>query len=70
MFLPTRSTTNYLATNIYDLDCNGVIGLGDLEIMFSNWLLVGQDVPGDIYKDEDDIVNILDFADFAEVWGQ
>ena len=59
----------YIATNVYDLDCNGSIGLGDLAILCNHWLETGPDVPGDFYKDEDDIVNFLDFAVFANVWG-
>jgi len=58
---------NYTATNIYDLDCNGSIGFGDLGIISENWL-DGPDLPGDFYKDEDDIVNFLDFAEFAKYW--
>ena len=59
---------NYVATNIYDLNCNDAIELGDLAILCNNWLTVGPAVPGDFYKDEDNIVNLLDFADFAGVW--
>ncbi len=59
---------NYTATNIYDLDCDGSIGFGDLGIISENWLN-GPDLPGDFYEDEDDIINFLDFADFANVWG-
>jgi beta-lactam-binding protein with PASTA domain len=59
---------NYVANNIYDLDCDGSIGFGDLEIISENWL-DGPDLPGDFYEDEDDIVNFLDFAEFANVWG-
>ena len=51
----------------YDLDLNGSIGLGDLRIMSGNWLN-GPDLPGDFYKDGDDIVNFLDFAKFASAW--
>ncbi|MFC1677387.1 LamG-like jellyroll fold domain-containing protein, partial [Planctomycetota bacterium] len=29
---------NYLANNIYDLDCDGFIGYGDVEIISNNWL--------------------------------
>ena len=57
---------NYTAANIYDLDCDGSIGFGDVLIMSENWL-DGPDLPGDFY--EDGIVNFLDFADFANVWG-
>jgi hypothetical protein len=51
----------------YDLDLNGSIGLGDLRIMSGNWLN-GPDLPGDFYKDGDEIVNFLDFAKFASAW--
>ncbi len=56
---------DYLADNIYDLDCNGSIGLGDVGIIADNWLQTGPDVPGDLYKDETDTVNFLDFAKFV-----
>ncbi|MCK4628671.1 MAG: hypothetical protein KAT56_06680 [Sedimentisphaerales bacterium] len=59
---------NYVADNIYDLDCDGSIGFGDLAVMCKNWLETGPDVPGDFYKDDDDIVNLLDFAEFALIW--
>jgi hypothetical protein len=58
---------NYTATNIYDLDCDGSIGFGDLRIISENWL-DGPGLPGDFYKDEGDIVNFLDFAEFANHW--
>ena len=61
---------NFTATNIYDLDLDGSIGLGDVKIISDNWLLVGVGLSGgDLYNDEDDIVNILDFAYFVNVWG-
>ena len=61
---------NYVANNIYDLDCDGTIGYGDVAVISENWLtLGGPDVPSDFYKDNDNIVNFLDFADFANVWG-
>ncbi len=53
---------------IYDLEPDGVIDLLDLKVMCEHWLETGTDVPGDIYKDEDDIVNFLDLAEFANVW--
>ena len=59
---------NYVANNIYDLDCNGSIGFGDLAIMCENWLDIGPNIPGDFYKDDDNIVNFSDFADFALIW--
>ncbi|GAH80880.1 unnamed protein product, partial [marine sediment metagenome] len=66
--LADQTDQDYVATNIYDLDCDGSIGYGDVAIMCGNWL-DDPDLPGDFYKDEDDIVNFLDFADFGNVWG-
>jgi hypothetical protein len=36
--------------------------------MCENWLATGSDIPGDIYKDEDNTVNLLDFAEFGPAW--
>ena len=55
---------NYVGQNIYDLDCNGDINMGDLAVMSSNWLMTGTSIPGDLNNDQ--IVNFLDFAIFAE----
>jgi hypothetical protein len=78
LFVPAKRTygsvtidllaQDYRDVSNYDLDDNEAIGWGDVEIICDNWLLVGPDVPGDIYKDEDNIVNFLDFAEFAQVW--
>lgn len=59
---------DYDANCIYDLDCSSSIGFGDVRIIGENWL-DGPNIPGDFYKDDDDIINFLDFADFANVWG-
>lgn len=59
---------DYDANCIYDLDCDGSIGFGDVAVISENWLN-GPNLPGDFYKDEDDIVNFLDFIDFANAWG-
>jgi len=67
--LEDKTGQDYLADNIYDLDCDGLIGWGDVAMISENWLATGPDVPGDFYKDETDTVNFLDFADFANVWG-
>jgi hypothetical protein len=61
--LENQTDQNYAATNIYDLDCSGFIGLRDVEVISENWLNNG---PGDF--NADNIVNFLDFAAFAEVW--
>ena len=65
--LSDYSEQNYLAENIYDLDCDDFIGPGDLNIFAENWL-GGPDLPGDFYKDDANMVNFLDFADFSRVW--
>jgi len=57
---------NYVAFNIYDLDCDGAIGLGDVAVFAGNWLLQGPDIPGDF--DADGIVNFFDFAEFGNIW--
>jgi hypothetical protein len=59
---------DYIATNIYDLDCDSFIGLGDLEIVSENWLLEDTGFPCDFYHDEENIVNFFDFAEFAKAW--
>jgi hypothetical protein len=57
---------NYVANNIYDLDCDGYIDLGDLAVMAGNWLMQGTGIPGDF--DADGIVNFLDLAEFGNIW--
>ena len=66
--LADQAEQDYIAHNIYDLDCDGSIGFGDIGVISDNWLRAGEDIPGDIYKDENNIVNLLDFSMFAEVW--
>jgi lysophospholipase L1-like esterase len=60
---------DYLADNIYDLDCDGSVGIEDVNVISENWLSVGEYIPGDLYKDDANTVNFFDFADFANVWG-
>ena len=54
---------NYIANDIYDLDCDGAIGLGDFAVMADYWLAAGPGIPADLFADE--IVNFLDFARWA-----
>jgi hypothetical protein len=78
LFAPSKRTYSNVTTDLlgqnykdisnYDLDNNETIGWGDVKVICDNWLLVGPSVPGDIYKDEDNIVNFLDFAELARVW--
>jgi hypothetical protein len=53
---------------VTDIDGNGFIEYDDLRIMCENWLVSGSDILGDIYKNEDNIVNFLDFAEFSPAW--
>jgi hypothetical protein len=53
---------------VTDIDGNGFIEFDDLGIMCENWLATGSDILGDIYKNEDNIVNFLDFAEFGLAW--
>lgn len=65
--LADQTKQNYQATNIYDLDCDGTIGYGDLAVIAENWLKTPADInEGDL--NNDNIVNFLDFAEFAEYW--
>ena len=59
---------DYEDVSIYDLDIDGLIGWGDVAVIRENWLVTGPNVPGDFHKDEDDIVNFLDFAEFGLAW--
>jgi peptidoglycan/xylan/chitin deacetylase (PgdA/CDA1 family) len=65
--LSDQPEQDYLAENRYDLDCDGLIGYGDVCLFASDWLN-GPDRPSDFYKDESNSVNLRDFADFANVW--
>jgi hypothetical protein len=56
---------NYIANSVYDLDCDGSVGWGDLSILTNNWLLDGPEIQGDFVVDG--TVNFLDFADFEKV---
>ncbi len=60
---------NYTADNIYDLDCDGYIDLGDVKVMCDNWLTTDSKttIPGDL--DADVTVNLMDFVIFSSVWG-
>ncbi len=64
--LSDQANQNYRAANICDLDCDGSIDYSDLAIMCGNWLSSDPDALGNF--NGDDIVNFLDFAEFAEVW--
>jgi hypothetical protein len=54
---------NYIANNVYDLDCDGFIGWGDVAVMAANWLGTGA---GDI--DNSGKVDFMDFAAFGLTW--
>jgi hypothetical protein len=77
-FAPSERTYNNVITNLFgqnykdidncDLDGDGLIDWRDVAVIHEHWLEDGPDVPGDIHKDEQNIVNFLDFADFAAAW--
>jgi len=57
---------NYAANNIYDLDCDGSIGIVDIAVICDNWL---NDTGGNICDfNADGIVNFIDYSEFANVW--
>jgi hypothetical protein len=65
--LENKAAQDYAATNIYDLDCDGSIGYGDIAVIGENWLSNNVDIHDGDFND-DGIVNFLDFVDFALVW--
>jgi len=64
--LDDRINQNYLAANIYDLDCNGSIDYGDVRVISNNWL--DNTVANTCDFNADLIVNFYDYAEFANVW--
>ena len=64
--LEDKINQDYLATNIYDLNCNGSIDFWDVQVISVNWL---DDTIGNICDfNADAIVNFNDFAELANVW--
>ena len=61
--LADQPDQNYVADNIYDLDCDGSIGWGDVAVMAYNWLDSG---PADF--DHSGNVDFRDFAEFGWAW--
>ncbi len=61
--LADQPDQKYIANSVYDLDCDGSIGWGDVGVMADNWLKTGA---GDIDKDGD--VDFSDFAEFGSAW--
>jgi len=57
-----------VSTNIYDLDHDGSIGVGDLMIFSENWLQLGPGLRCDFHKDGNNVINLLDFAVFSQNW--
>lgn len=58
---------SYTANNIYDLDGSCLIDFGDVALMSDNWLHNNVDITDGDFNG-DDIVNFLDFAEFAGAW--
>jgi len=61
--LADQRDQNYIADNIYDLDCDGSIGWGDVAVMAESWLGTG-------FADFDQSgkVDFLDFAKLGWAW--
>jgi hypothetical protein len=59
---------DFADVSIYDIDDSGAIDWGDFYILCDSWLQTGEDIAGDFYKDENNIVDFLDFADFVRAW--
>jgi hypothetical protein len=57
---------NYIAYNISDLDCDGAIGWGDVAVIAENWLLIGPNIPGDLYGD--DVIDFRDIGALGAAW--
>ncbi len=63
--LADQTGQDYQAANIYDLDCDGTIGYGDLHVISINWL---DDTAENLCDfNGDSIVDFKDFAVFANV---
>jgi hypothetical protein len=62
--LANYSDQNYVTNSIYDLDCDGLIGLSDLGVIAESWLTASPQ--GDFVADG--IVDFIDFAEFGLVW--
>jgi hypothetical protein len=57
---------NYVAVNIYDLDCYRSIGWGDVAVLADNWLKDESGILDDF--DDDNNVDFIDFAIFGLIW--
>ncbi len=66
--LADQPDQNYIAYNIYDLDCDGYIGWGDVAAISEYWLATDLDIKADI--DDDGAVNFVDFAELGIAWQQ
>jgi hypothetical protein len=57
---------NFIAGSMYDLDCDGHIGWGDVIVLSGNWLLTEPGHAGNFV--EDGRIDFMDFAAFGVVW--
>jgi hypothetical protein len=57
---------DYIGENIYDLDCDGSVGWGDVLAMADNWLSTDPGATGNLVPDGS--VNFLDLAYLASIW--
>jgi lysophospholipase L1-like esterase len=64
--LADQPDQNYVASNVYDIDCDGSIGWDDFDAMAENWLGILGTGTGDINNDGN--VDFHDLAEFALIW--
>jgi len=57
---------NYVAANLYDLNCDTYIGWGDVMTLADNWLSTEPGAAGNLVADGR--IDFLDFAVFSLVW--
>jgi lysophospholipase L1-like esterase len=57
---------NFITGSMYDLDCNGLIGWGDIRAMAINWLSTVPGATGNL--NGDGRVDFRDFAVFSSIW--
>lgn len=51
-----------------DLNLDCYVDMGDLEVLAGRWLEQNPDYKYDLFQDEDDIVNLRDFAVLTDAW--
>ncbi|MHC4790444.1 MAG: hypothetical protein ACYS8Y_03250, partial [Planctomycetota bacterium] len=66
--ITNKAGQDYKDISAYDLNSDGSIGLSDLAVVSDHWLENGPNVPGDLHRDVDNTVNLLDLAELGLAW--